>query len=628
MCRILSFRYLFFIVIILFSSLSSLGGKINVRISPGERNGKIEVGSKFYIEIEAVNCSGNWNVPKTFGGAELLYTPSQNSSSISSSDGYRTVSQKKDIITYYLLAKKPGTYSFGPVSVGNTVCKAVKYTIYEKGKGTSGGASGTGTSSSGVETSNNHGNNEKSGKPQFIGRGNEDMFLRASVSKTKVYEQEALVYSIKLFTTYNYIKFLGSTTAPKFDGFVVEETKIKDANLHFESVNGKMYEAAEVARYIIFPQKAGKLSIKGNTYTISADAFEYYHDPVFASMTVKRPVQLTITPNDLEIDVKSLPTPIPADFSGGVGNFTISSSLPDRNIKTNKASNIIYKVSGSGNLKYLKLPELKNVFPAGIETFTPEAKADTRIEGSTIIGDVVFTCPFMPMETGNLTIPELNFVFFNPQTEKYETVVAKGYSFKVGKGTVSERSQSASRFDDSLSQVDTAKLKKNRELLIYKPLYWGWFIVPLLILIGTLIYYRKYLKDHSDMVGLKSKRAGKIAKRRLRKARKCLENNEVELFYDEMLAALWGFLSDKLKMPTSELSRSNVKEVLLNNNIYPETADKTIELLDKCEFAKYAPSHGKGDMSSIFNQAVEVIETLNTYFSSETINEREENSDN
>lgn len=590
-----------------------ISGNITIRLTPAQGKGKLEEGSKFYIEVEAVNCQGEWKIPQSFGGAELLFTPSQNSTTMSTSDGYKTVTQRQESLTFFLLAKKAGTYTFGPVSVGNTKSKQLKYTIVEKGKGgTSGGAVSAGTASSSSVSQQGY-----SDKPQFIGRGNEDMFLMASVSKTSVYEQEALVYTIKLYTTYNYIKFLGATSAPKFDSFVVEETKITNANLHFETLNGKTYEAAEVARYIIFPQKAGKLTIKGNTYTVSADAFEYYHDPLFQQMAVKRPVELNLTPNDLIVDVRELPSPIPSDFSGGVGKFSIKSKLPDRNIRTNAASNIIYTVSGTGNLKYLKLPELKNIFPPCLETFTPEAEADTKVEGSNVAGKVVFTCSFMPVETGSISIPELKFVYFNPETGNYETATAEGYTFTVGKGSSSDRSQSALYFDSKLLPTDVSKIHKNKTLFVYSWGYWLWFIIPTILLVTALVMYRNYIRQHADMVGLKSRRAGKIAKRRLRKAKQCISRNDVNSFYDEMLAALWGFLSDKLKMPTSELSRNNVKEMLVSNGISEDATDKTIDLIDKCEFAKYAPSLGKSDMNEIYEKGAELIESLNSNFTSE-----------
>lgn len=584
-------------------------GKISVKVTPVGSGGKIEVGDKFYVIVEAWNCQGQWNFPETFGGARLMYTPQQNSTSYSESDGRNKVTQSYNRLDFILMAEKAGSYSFGPVSMGNTKCSPVKYTIYERGKGkpNSGGEASGGTDSGSLQA-----NSQQGSGPQFIGKGNENMFLRASLSKTNVYEQEALVYTIKLYTSYNYIKFIGATAAPKFEGFVVEESKVSDAQYGFESVNGKTYKAAVVARYIIFPQKSGRLTIKGNTYTVSADAFEYYQDPVYQRMTVKRPVQLNLTPNDIVVDVKALPSPRPSDYSGGVGNFTITSSLPSQQFKTNQAAEITYTVKGTGNLKYIKLPELNNIFPSQLEVFTPETQDDTKAEGSNVSGSVSFKYSFIPTETGTFEIPEVKLVYFDPSSNSYKTTVAKGYRIEVGKGSASDKSQKAMRFDNTPQQVNLKKLEKEHTPMVYNFSFWLWFIIPFVALISALIYSSIYQSQHADMAGLKSRRAGKMARRRLRKAYECKKKGDSSRFYDEMLAAIWGFLGHRLKMPTSELTRQNVTEVLSSHNVSDDTIQSTITLLDDCEFAKYAPSAQVGNMDKVYERGVELIQNLNS----------------
>ena len=213
-----------------------------------------------------------------------------------------------------------------------------------------------------------------SDKPKFIGKGDGNLFLKASVSKSSAYEQEALVYTVKLYTTYDAIKFIGASAAPKFDGFVVEESKAISSQLNYETYNGKTYATAVIARYIIFPQMTGSLKVTGNTYTVAVDQREYYHDPFFGSMSYSTPLQLNVTPNDLSVDVRPLPVPKPADFSGGVGKFSISSSLKSSEFKTNQAAAIVYTVTGSGNLKYVQLPDLQSIYPSEIEIYIPSTK--------------------------------------------------------------------------------------------------------------------------------------------------------------------------------------------------------------------------------------------------------------
>lgn len=590
----------------------AFAGKITVKVTPVDNSGKIEVGDKFYVIVEAQNCQGQWNFPQSFGGARLMYTPQQNSSVSTESDGRKTVTQSYNRLDFILMAEKAGTYSFGPVSMGGTKCNPVKYTIYERGKGRpNSGGQASGGSNSG-EVQGNPPQGQSGSGPQFIGKGNENMFLRASLSKTSVYEQEALVYTIKLYTTYNYIKFIGASAAPKFEGFVVEEAKVQDAQYGFDSFNGKTYKAAVVARYIIFPQKSGRLTVKGNTYTVSADAFEYYHDPVYQRMTVKRPVQLNLTPNDITIDVKALPSPRPADFSGGVGQFEISSSLPSQQFKTNQAAEISYTVKGSGNLKYLKLPDLNTLFPSQLEVFTPETQDNTHIDANNVGGSVTFKYSFIPAETGSFEIPDVKLVYFDPASNSYKTATAKGYHINVEKGSASQKSQKAMKYDASLQKVSVNDLKKGNTPLVYGFGYWLWFIIPFALLVVALAYSAFYRSQHADMAKLQSKRAGKMARRRLRKAYNCMKQGKNTEFYDEMLAAMWGFLGHRLKMPTSELTRQNVSDVLASRGVREDIVNATISLLDDCEFAKYAPSPQSGDMHNIYEKGVELIQNLNS----------------
>lgn len=606
-------RLLITLSFLLVPIFSLYAGKVTAKVIPAERSGKIEVGSKFYIEVEAENCQGEWKFPQTFSGARLLYTPSESTSSQITSVNGRTTTRSSSKLTFYLLATKAGNFSFGPVGMGSTSCMPVKYTIYEEGKG----VRTSGSESRGSSPDNNTSAKPQQGdKPQFIGKGNENMFLRASVSKNSVFEQEAIVYTIKLYTTYQYIKFLGATAAPKFEGFVVEEQKITDANMKFENFNGRTYETAVVARYIIFPQKSGQLKITGNTYTVSADAFEYYNDPYFSQMAVKRPVQLNLTPNDLTVTVKSLPTPKPANFSGGVGVFSISSKLPQQIFKTNQASTITYTVTGQGNLKYIKLPEMNSLFPPELEVFSPESKADADAGSANVVGKVTFDYSFIPMETGRFEIPNVKLVYFNPKTGKYETAEARGYTINVEKGKASDKSQTVRRYLSQLLPVDVNNLSQPSQPYVKRFPFWLWYIVPFLLISTAMIVYRRYLKEHSDMESFRSKKAGKVAKRRLRKAMDCLRKNRKEAFYDEMLAALWGFLSDKLRMPNSELSRQNVSDVLSQHGIPMDEISQLIGILDDCEFAKYSPSMGSGQLQSVYDRGAEIIEKLNSDFKS------------
>ncbi len=576
---------------------------LSVSMPRGQRT--IGVGELFYISYEISNSDARPATPASVPGAKVLYFERTGQSSAYTN--INGVTSQVRSMTYTLTAKaqKEGSYKFGPVTVGGMKSNAVSYTIGKSSDKTSGQRGSQPSASPSPDSS----------KPKFIGKGDGNLFLRASVSKQTAYEQEALVYTVKLYTTYDGIKFVGATSAPKFEGFVVEESKSTSAQLSYENYQGKTYATAVIARYIIFPQMKGKLKVIGNTYTVSVDQREYYHDPFWGNMSVSSPLQLNVTPNDLMIDVKGLPQPQPADFSGGVGKFTISSHLPTSSLLTNQGASIIYTVNGTGNLKYLKLPDLNSVFPSQIEVYSPETEVKTEAGASNVSGTATFDYTMIPLEEGEFKIPAVELCFFNPQTGHYERVKARGYDVKVGKGKASGKSQTRDRlrFDSRLMTVDD-NLTSDHRPFIYKWGYWMVYAVLTLALLAAIAAYRKRLRDLSDIQSLKSRKAAKIARRRLKKAADCIKQNDRSRFYDEMLRALWGYIAHKLKMPTSELTRDNVRERLESRNVPEDSIAKILGLLDDCEFAKYSPDNGSLSMQNLYGQATDVIFNLEDIF--------------
>lgn len=598
------------ILALLMLLLTGIGWGASVRLSqsPGRGKRTVEVGDMFYIYMEVQDIDARPEVPKSVPGAKVMYFERTGQSSSFSSVNGRTTQSFSYTYTITLRATKEGSFSYGPVTVGGVRSNKVSYHIGAQGAQGSQAPSGAvpGNSRAGAD----------SDKPKFIGKGDGNLFLRASVSKSSAYEQEALVYTVKLYTTYDAIKFIGASAAPKFDGFVVEESKAISSQLNYETYNGKTYATAVIARYIIFPQMTGSLKVSGNTYTVAVDQREYYHDPFFGSMSYSTPLQLNVTPNDLSVNVKPLPVPKPADFSGGVGKFSITSSLKSSEFKTNQAAAIVYTVSGSGNLKYVQLPDLQSVYPPQIEIYTPTTKQNISAGSSNVSGNVTFDYTFMPLEEGNVIIPEVKLVYFNPETQKYETSVARGYTVNVGKGKSSARSQSRKtvRFNPELLRVNPDKLSVRHVPVIRSFPYWLCFILPVVILAVALIVYKRYVSMHADIAALNSRRADKLARRRLKRAHDALRKGDVENFYTELLKALWGYLGDKLKMPTSELMRDNIRQVLAEKGIPESVVEDLISLIDEAEFAKYSSAGGKEGIDAAYSHAIDTINSLEESF--------------
>ncbi|MDE6649026.1 MAG: BatD family protein [Muribaculaceae bacterium] len=606
-------KILIALLFVLISLSAAAAAKFQLTVATQSGGDDIEVGEQFYVYLKLDNIDAEPSAPEVPGALVKYFTLSSQSSSMSSINGKVTRSQS---LTYVATctASKEGTYSIGPLQVGDVRSNKVSYSIVKSGTGSLSKLQQRQqqrqqqqSSQQGAYVPDQDDSNQG---PKFIGKGNDKLFLKASVSKSTAYEQEALVYTVKLYSSYAPIKFIGATEAPKFDGFVVEESDETSRSLHYETYNGQEYATAIIARYIIFPQMTGKLTIKGNTYTVSTDEQEYYDDPYFRMLTVRRPIQLNVTPNDLVIDVKSLPSPQPADFSGGVGKFSLTSSLPSASLKTNQPASIVYEVKGSGNLKYVKLPDLNNLYPKQLEVFTPTAEVDAAAKGMTVSGSVKFDYSFTPLELGQYQIPEVSLVYFDPSTGKYERSVAKGYTVEVDKGALSEKSQTKNRlkFTDSLMPV--GKLQKVDTPYVYKFGFWLWYLIPSIALLVIVIVYRRHLKSAADIVGTRMRKAGKVAARRLKKAAACMKASDRERFYDEMLVALWGYVGAKLNIPTSELNRQNVAQRLTEAGASDNIVNRFVAVLDDCEFAKYAPGSGNDELKVIYERGADIINDL------------------
>lgn len=588
---------------------------VELRVDRASRSDMIEVGQKFYIKVIVTDIQEAPSAPQNVPGAKLQYFGHQSSSSSFTSINGQTSQKIVNIYAMTLKAEKKGTFTFGPVTVGGVRSNTVSYKIVEAGTAPQNMSPGQnpGSRQGGDPTDPMVAGSQTPQGPTFIGKGNDQLFLRANVSKTTAYEQEALVYTVKLYTTYGTIKFIGATDAPKFDGFVIEESPSVSNQLSYETYQGRTYATAIIARYIIFPQMAGQLKIIGNKYTVSTDAEEYYHDPFFSQLTVRRPIQLNVTPNDLTVNVKSLPSPRPANFSGGVGKFNISSSLPSADAVVNQAGSVSYLVTGEGNLKYVHLPDLNALYPDEIEVFSPTTDVKTVVGSTNVSGSVNFDYSFMPMEAGSFTLPPVELVYFNPATGKYETSVSRGYTLNVQRGAESAKSQAAQVYNTRLLPVELPSG------VAYRPavksfLFWLWYIIPVVLLCIALIWRRRYLDIHADIEGLRSRRAGKMARKRLNKAMLCIRNKNEDGFYDEMLKAIWGYLADKLKLPTSELNRENVSQILSGRGIPEGSVGTLLTLLDECEFAKYSPASARKPMQNIYDEGTSVLNDLEAGF--------------
>ena len=606
-------KYITLFLIIILSVCDVCAQSVAISVSPARGKREISVGDLFYINIIVKDINSNPEKPSNVPGANLIYFDRTGQSSSFSNINGKMSQSTSYTWTATLRAQTEGEYKFGPITVGGYKSNVVAYAI--------------GAPMPSQQNIPNQGNNTPQrnidpDKPEYIGKGDGNLFMRAEVSQSSSYVNQALLYTVKLYSTYDAIKFIGATASPKFDGFVVEESKDISTSLEYETYNGKTYATAIIARYIIFPQHEGNLTVKGNTYTVSVDQREYYRDPFYGHLSVSKPLQLNVTPNELSVNVKPLPAPVPADFSGGVGEFKISSDLPSQKFVTNQVGSIIYTIEGVGNIKYISFPDLQKLYPSELEVYTPTSESNINIGRSNVSGNIKYDYSFMPLEWGNFRLPEVKLVYFNPSSGNYETSVAKGYEIVVERGTGSEKSQTkaTATFDSSLLPVVTS-LSFTHRPYVYGFLYWLFYIIPIGGIIIAYLWYKSYLAANSDLLEVRSRKANRMARKRLKRAYAFMKNNDRTNFYDEILTSIWGYLGDKLRIPVSELSRENITGKLAMKDISDEDISKLITLLDDVEFEKYAPAAAVSEMNEIYDKTMEMMNYLEESFKKSKKNE-------
>ena len=442
----------------------------------------------------------------------------------------------------------------------------------------------------------------------------DDLFIRINLSKSSAYEQEAVVCTIKLYTKYQVSQFM-PTLQPSFNGFLIEELPITSSLNNVERVNGQNYMVAELKKCILFPQQSGELEITSGNYDVTVVQYEAVRT-LFGTMRQPVERQLSIKSNSQKINIKALPAPRPASFSGAVGKFSVETEIKPPVLKTYEASTLSYKVTGQGNIKYLKAPKIQ--FPAQFDVYDPQNNADAKPSGSTVSGTMTFEYTFIPQYVGKYEIPATEFTYFDPSAGKYVTLNTPKYNLSVAKGSGTAAQVPV---DNNIEQKNTdilhiktgdLGLQKEHVSFVAGWTYWLWYVLPTILLAAILIYYRKLLKERQNMALMRTKHANKLAKKRLKQAKAYMAANDSGKFYAELLNAIWGYLSDKLGIPVSELNKENIASVLASREVDDGTVTMLMELLDKCEFAQYAPELADSGIGETYNKAVEVMDKLET----------------
>ncbi len=563
-------------------------------------------GNKFNVTFVLQGGEGSSFTPPEVSGAKLIYGPSVSHSYSSTWINGKSSSSSSEEYTMIYKATSSDKCHIGAASivVGGKRMSTRAFTIDVVPSGSSQSQPSHQPRTPGAPTPYSDPMTQTADK-EVSGK---DLFVRIELSKPHVYEQQAVVCTIKLYTKYQVSQFM-PTIQPSFDGFLIEEIPMQPVLNKVETVNGQQYMVAVLKKCILYPQQSGQLTITSGNYDVTVVQFDTYRS-IFG--TISNPVEkdLKVTSNKATVNILPLPEPKPASFTGAVGRFNVTTDLkPATGLKTYSAATYRYIISGTGNIKYIKAPEVK--FPDQFDVYDPKTDAQVNDGAGDMSGKVVMDYTFIPQYAGEFEIPQGEFSYFDPDAGKYVTVTIPARHLTVAKG----EGQPSNHYRLKNMDIRPIKdgdlgLKKFHSYIVDSWTYWLWFLLPLLALTALLLYYRKQLKERADVRRMRSKHASKVAQRRLKAARGFASRGDRGGFYAEMLSAMWGYMSDKLSIPVSELSKDNINAELEKYGIDEKLRKESMDLIDKCEFAQYAPELASDDMNAVLDEAAGVIDRL------------------
>ena len=453
------------------------------------------------------------------------------------------------------------------------------------------------------------------------------VFLRVNPSKKEVYVGEQLVSGLKVYTRVNTRPSSGARDIP-YEGFYKRNLD-PDANAQQEVIGGETYVTQVIQRHILIPQKSGDLRIEPfeSEWMVqqrvqrqrSNNAFDNFFDDPFFSGYQDVPVKLATLP--VSIHVKALPADAPVGFTGAVGDFTMKSELSASEIGVNEALSLKITISGTGNIPLLGEPEVN--LPPDHDLYDVSRSVNSSTSGNRISGSVSFEYPIIARHAGRFRIAPVQFAWFDPKTDSYRTAVTKEFNFTVMKGenddSVTGGVYMPGVVHESVKDLGTDIRDISRTPPLFSPVastlfgasWYRWFYpLGLLIAMVLIVLIRVVARRNADLTLVLNRHAGKSARNRLKKADRFRKANEPDSFYEEIGKAIWEYLSHKMNIETSGLSREVVLEKMENRDVPEDLRNELIRILEESEFSRFAPTSERSDMDRLYSDAALLIRNL------------------
>lgn len=572
----------------------------------------VAVGDQFRLTFHINQKGENLTLPD-LGNFDVLMGPSYSSaSSIQIINGKTTQSQEFSY-TYILRAKSVGSFTIRPgsIDVDGKVYQSNSLTI-QVVTGEAAPPAGQGQPQSQVQEST------KETSPQGTVSRN-DLFIRLELNRRQAYKGQQIIATVKLYASPT-LSLAGfeEVNLPTFEGFYTQDIEIpQQINFKREVFNDKIYQVGILKKTVLFPQQTGSITVRPFSITTLLHQRvqqRSFFDDFFAGVQT---VRAKLTSDAVTVSVKDLPA-APSDFSGGVGDFKITSEISQEEVTTNDAVTLRVTLSGTGNIRLIQSPKLE--LSSDFELYDPNTTDNVRASDGGVSGTKTIEYLFQPRYEGNYTIPPIKVSWFNPATGQYQTGSTPEYNLKVKQGSNSEgqgvvrsvRKQDLQTIGSDIRFISQKYLTLHDKGSHYfgSNLFWAIYLIAAAAFGLFVAGYRKKMRENANIALVRNKKANRVARRHLKSAALFLKKQESEHFYDSVLKAFWGYLSDKLSIPLAELKRETAVEGLEKRNVDPSLVNEFLAIADQCEFARFSPSGGNQAMQEIYEKAETVISKM------------------
>lgn len=581
----------------------------------------VEAGEPFRIEFNINSLGVEFTAP-AIDGFEVLAGPQESTGrSISIVNGARTQSENTTF-TYVIRSQTPGIHTIGAAkaTVGGKTYSSKPVAIEVVDGGSSGAA---GASNGGADGS--AGGSVSGAKNGGAEISSDDVMLRAIISRSEVYKGEPVVVTLKFYR--RIYADLEDLKLPAFDGFWQQDISPVQPTPQRETFNGRAYDTWVLKEYLLYPQQSGNLTVGSFQVAVKAvfqapgaASSRNLFDEFFGGTPNVREVRKNVVSQPVKVTVRDWPAGAPDSFDGAVGEFTLEATPPNGAISANQSGTYTLRLSGVGNFPLIRAPRL--ALPQSFENYDVKSSDQTRNTRTGISGYKEFSYPFIPRSDGMYTIAPFEFSYFDPRLRQYVTRSSREVSIEVTADTTAVAGlpggvvSGISRDDLRVFGQDIQFIKRGSAGLHPRGrtfMFSGWYFAILAILAAIfgalLIILPRYMRNMQSDSFVRGKRANKLALKRFRTAETSMKSDDRHGFYDEMLKALWGYMSDKFNVPMADLTKERIREELFVRNIPEAQSVEYVRIISECEEAQYSPV-ASSRMAEIYREGVTLVSEL------------------